>query len=636
MHPTRNFTYLLLALILTVAVVEAVPIFIVWKNSGVWPLNNAEDFGVAYWAPLKAGHIPSFYFNQSGFYFGAILKPVHWFTDAVCGSKQVSLEHFQVYGYTTRIVFSLLTLGVVFRYIASKRDPLLIGLVLALYLALRLATPSILDIYHFRVGLQLTYVLLALVIALTTLNAIERFLQEQSPSPVRIISWGVLTGATFLEAPHYLPFLAPLWFVSIGHIRTFAGFLGHNARWALGAVGGCCLGLLLFYGRDTVSALAGVVSMYRGMVGGFDQGQPGFEQFTKMIFDPRSDYFFVHFVLAEHLVVAASFMAAILITWRRISARVRYTALAVIGSFIMVWLAHLHVWRTHGSYTTVFSLVYFGMLTCAFAVQLLRRIGRELGPQRRMLVPTAVAVALLGLLVPTATTLAKTNFQHLSDYQLDSGSSFRSFNEALERLPKPLGLAFNFDLTASAMIAHCNLAGYLHHTGGGWHGEDGRYSTLIQQVRFPGYKLFYRERATGVWFDPKTFRLGFEISPTQPASIPAAVLVPMPLALGITHAPAVEKSTSFFLIDSVPAGRDLREFLLAHPGRGVRWQGRGSVWFIAPVDQPELREALLQNVWVSAVHDASRAAYLISSPSGFLLLSLQSQGPIEHPHSSTQ
>ena len=45
---------------------------------------------LAFWALLQVGYVPSYCFNQSGFYFGGILRLVHAVTDLATGSKAVT------------------------------------------------------------------------------------------------------------------------------------------------------------------------------------------------------------------------------------------------------------------------------------------------------------------------------------------------------------------------------------------------------------------------------------------------------------------------------------------------------------------------------------------------------------------
>jgi hypothetical protein len=443
--PGRAGLRWLMPLAAVLIVVECSPLLLMGLSHGVWPLNNFEDFSTAFWAPLKVGYAPSYYFNPSGFYFGGILKLVHGLTDWAAGSSVVSYRHLQLFGYMARTAFAAATLGVVAIYWRRRRDTVSVATAAALLLALRLGAPFIVNIYDLRVGLQLSYVLVMLLIALATLEAVGRFLAGESPGSGFLVYSGALSGATLFEAPHYLPFFLPLFAVAIfepGSVPVLGGRVG---RWAGGAFMGAAGALVALYGLDYRSALAAMFSNLRGIVVGFPQPQPGFEQFTNMAFDPGSDYFLIKVAIAIQVAVLLVFAATLMVSWRLRSPRYRHAALVILASFAAVWLVHLRIWRTHGSYTTVFSVVFFGFLSMAIVLQTSWR-SLELG-DRSKATALAVAGAAAGLIAPCVLTLW--HFPYSTTYSSNRafGDSFRSFNAFLDRLPGPVGFSFNDNIS---------------------------------------------------------------------------------------------------------------------------------------------------------------------------------------------
>lgn len=593
------------------------------SSNGVWPLNNFEDFSAAFWAPLKVGYVPSYYFNQSGFYFGAVLKLVHALTDWALGSKAVTYKHFQFFGYLARATFAVATLGVVAIYWRRRRDMISVVTAAAMLLAFRLAAPFVVQIYDLRVGLQLSYVLVMLLIALATLEAMGRFLDGEAPTRNSFFYWGALSGATLFEAPHYLPFFLPLFAVVMARPGSAGEFGARIGRWAAGASVGAAAGLLGLYGLDYRSAVAAALSNFKGIVIGFPQPQPGFDQFTSLIFDPRSDYFLIKVAIAIQLAVIVVFAAAFIVAWRRQDNRMRYGALVIGASFAAVWLVHLRIWRTHGSYTTVFSVVYFGFLTVALILQNRWR-AREIG-DRSIATGCAIAAAAAGFLVPCGTTLWR--FPYSETYYNDKayGESFRSFNAFLDRLPRPFGLAFNQDISYFPLIAHCNFSQIMYHMGSTAGYADVRFSERIQADRYPDYRLMYYFRISSVAYNWRAAHLDAEVAQGfQPLNVPTE-LVPLAQAVGSKYHAALEGEMHSISVDDIPPGQNLARFLASHPDSRLEKEDFGSIhWSFMPLRDPDMRDAIMKGAWPASWSRQGRAYYLVTTPLGFYLLGLAS------------
>ncbi|HVT73244.1 MAG TPA: hypothetical protein VHD61_08915 [Lacunisphaera sp.] len=611
----------LLAVLALGVAVEAAPLLLVWLAGGIWPLNNGEDFDLSFWPPLKTAYPPCFYCFHVGYYFLGVLHAVHQLTAWTTGSRLVDLEYFQHFGYLTRLVYGGATVGAAAWFLRARRDRGSLFLAGALLLGVPLAAPNILAIYHLRVGSQLSYKLLTLVIAFASLSALEDYLQGRRPARGRVLHWGLLAGVTVIEIPHYILFLLPAFFLGAGSLRGFLEFLAYTGRWALGGIAGGLLGLLVFFGTDTDSLVAAVYSIARGYAVGFAQPQPGFEQFTRMVFDPRSDYFLVHIILAVHACILAGFGGFVAVRWSRLTSRFRFAGLALLAAWLLVAAAHVHIWKTRGSYTTVFSLVYGDFVLCALVIRhllLARGLPGVLPPR---MFRAAIAAAALAFVVPCGLTLGWSNLAGLYRNQVVHGAAFRSFNGALAGLPKPVGVAFSPDLTPYFLGSHYIPAGYLTHIGLGWHGEDGRYSGRIRADRFPDFVILHGVRLRSATLNLRESALDILVEEGWP-SPPAATIVAVPMDAGIAAAPAVEKAARLVRYAGSPDQADLAGFLLAAPDRGLESRGSGLRWFIAPLPPGGIGESLLDRCWPAAWPRTDRRFFFLSAPSGFLLLSL--------------
>lgn len=616
----------LLLLVLLVLLVEALPLFIVWHSHGVWLLNNFEDFDWSFWPPLKAAYHPSYYFHESGLVYGSLGKLAHSVTAWFVGSKQFSIEYCQTFGYVTRALFILAKLGAVGVYFWWRRKRFSAALAALLLIAIDLAAPSIFDIYGLRLGFPLSYQVLTLVIALLTLDATERLAAGEDYSPRLVLAWSAVAGLTFLEAPHYILLAVPLFWASASFEFSWRHIYRQILLWATGGAGGFCLGLFAFYGTDWRSALAAVVSMLKGLGSGFAQPQPGFEQFTRMIFHPQSDYFYIHVVLALQVTALLVFGITVFRARRQLSATARRQAAGLIGSFLTVCLAHLLIWRTHGSYTTVFSLVYFNLMICTVAAFSLAGLKHAVLTHWHRFA-SVLAIGMLGLVAPCLLTLWATDFRKLHFYQNGGGMAFRTLNEMVGRLPKPVGLVINSDLTYYLLGAHCNLAGYLHHRGPGWHGEDARYSSKIRQERFPHYDLFYPERATAVWYDFENLGMATTVESGLNGQAPAAVFVPLSREIGNRCEIMAAAETHFVTTNSLPSDIDPWRYLLTTPGHGIRWDSPATRWSLAVMSNDALVRKIVEQYWPAVWARDNRRFYLLTTPDGYFLLGLEQTHP---------
>ncbi len=615
--PAALFVWLSAVLILA----QVAPVAAIAIGRGIWPLHNFEDYSTAFWAPLKVGYVPSYYFNQSGFYFGGAMKWVHALTDWIVGSKEVSLHHMQVFGYASRGAFALLTLGVVAIYWRRRPGVVPVITATALLLSFQMGTPFIAQLYHLRVGLQLSYVLFALLLALAVLEAMARFLENETPTRAAFLYWGFLSGATLLEAPHFVLFALPLLAVTFVQAGSLGAIAARAFQWGCGALGGLAGGIAALYGSDLRSAAAAVFSNFRGIVAGFPQPQPGFEAFPNLRFDPSSDYFWVKVAIVLQVAALAVFAASTAASWRRQGPRFRAGAWVIVLSFAINWIAHLHVWKTHGSYTTVFSIVYCGFLTAGLIFQDRCRARAAYGGS--LLNGMSIAAAIAAVCLPIGVTVLGYPYVESIRTERAQGEAFRSFNDCIGRFPGPLGLLSNRDISYLPLIAHCNFSRTLYHMGSSVGFPDGRFAEAIQRDRYPDFRLIYDEEVIGADYDFRKARLNGELRRVSPVLSARTVLVPLSAAEGGRYLAEPGSPVRFIAFESgaPPAGLALE--LRSHPDMGVAFNGsRGWSWSIAPLRDGEARTAILRDAWPAPWGQEGFGYYLVSTPLGYYLLGL--------------
>jgi hypothetical protein len=323
--------------------------------------------------------------------------------------------------------------------------------------------------------------------------------------------------------------------------------------------------------------------------------------------------------------VVGIFATACAVGWARQSGRFRYAAFVIVGSFALVWLVHIRIWKTHGSYTTVFSLVYFGFLTVALIVQ--DRYRAWHGGDRSRLTGGAIVFATAGFLVPCGTTLWCFPYRVTAAYDRAEGAQFRSFNSFLNQFPRPVALAFNPDISYLPLIAHCNFSEIMYHMGSSVGPADGRFSEQIERDRFPNYRLLYGFRVTAADYDFSDARLRVVGRPGWPKLSAPTILVPLAEAVGKKYRPLVEDEVSPMAGDGVPVGDEVAPFLASHPGWGLRHDDIGSLqWSFLPLLDAKIRDAILDQAWPEKWGRRHYAYYLVSTHLGYYLLGLSLPG----------
>lgn len=629
LQPLLRLRPLLGFLLLVLIAVEIAPIVLFGHWRSIWAMNNFEDFDFMFWPPINVGYTPSFFYFHVGTVSWGLMKPVHGLVAAWLGTKHISLEYLQLFGYLTRSHYAGLMLMVPVVYWWRGRKHLAACLVVGFALALHLAAPYILHLYHMRVGPQLTYKLCALLLAVAVIDATDGFLKGSNPSYRRISLWGFVVGITFLEVPHYILLATPLFAISLVLFKDFFAAGKTIICWAAGGIAGFVAGLASFYGTDLRSGLAATFSLFRGLIVGFPQPQPGFkENFIDHLFQPKTNYFYIHTDLALQIVLVAVFGLALTLTWTVLSKRARFLALSTAGCFVLVWVAHMKIWSTRGSYTSVFSLIYFGFLLNAMIILQLVAFRDAVQSQGRRWLLLPLAFALSAFALPCVLTLRYYDIWGQYYQQIATGMAFRSFNEMTGRLPKPIGVVYNQHRNYYLLGAHYELAGFIFHEGQqGWNGEDKRYSDSIRQERHPDFTTFYPTRAKQVSYDFKHAAILISFEDGYPPADSLAVFIPVPFAFGRKAAPEAEAKSHLIPAGQIPAAIDLRQFLLSKPGYGITWEPPHDFpwahWFIAPFEDLEARKIFLTENWPMNWNATQYAFYLVGTATGYYVLALK-------------
>jgi hypothetical protein len=153
----------------------------------------------------------------------------------------------------------------------------------------------------------------------------------------------------------------------------------------------------------------------------------------------------VYVSLATHSVMMMMMISTVALSWRQIPGRIRYVSICLAAAFPVVWLAHSRIWATRGSYTSVFSLVYYGIFSVllGFAILLVLRRNLPSGGWRRMLCGTCAGLIMTAVIAQCCITVREYRFKSAFITQHAIGQSFRSLSAVpdstvIARLPQPI------------------------------------------------------------------------------------------------------------------------------------------------------------------------------------------------------
>jgi len=622
---------LLFTCFLLLATVELLPIALFSRAGGLWLLNNFEDFDFLFWPPLNVAFAPSHFFFHVGAISWACMKPVHALTAAWTGSPLATLAYFQTFGYLTRGIYAALMLAVPLGCWWRRRNVLLAVAVMAMGFALHLATPYMLHMYHMRVGTQLTNKLLILLTAALTLDALLAVLDGRRPSHRRVFAYAMFAGIVFAEIPSYILFFLPLVLFSHTGAPNLADIAWRTVCWVAGGLGGLCLGFLLFYGTDWESALSGAISLGKGLLSGFPQPQPGFrERFIENLFNRKDDYYWVHVSLATHSVMMMMMISTVALSWRQIPGRIRYVSICLAAAFPVVWLAHSRIWATRGSYTSVFSLVYYGIFSVllGFAILLVLRRNLPSGGWRRMLCGTCAGLIMTAVIAQCCITVREYRFKSAFITQHAIGQSFRSLSAVIDQLPKPINLKFVGLPDLPFMLpGHYAMAGFFLHAGeDGWNAEDLRISPRLREQRFPDYRPIWSLRATDIGYDYFKRKLKIQAEEGWPPMPDSTVIARLPQPISPERIAAMEAVGTLLNPNDLPRNQTMADYLLAAPNHGLAWSPPKGFpwarWVLLPLSEPALLEEVANQAWPPYWERDRHRFFLVKAQSGQCIIAL--------------
>jgi hypothetical protein len=147
----------LTALFIVLLVVELAPIAVVATTDGLWFMAVPEEFTATLWSPLRPLLWGSYFYHYFGVLYYTAIRPAHWLTEWLRGSREVTIAYTQVYGTIIKVVFSAATIAVAAGVLASRT---LAGrakvAILLFMLALLIANADFYWIYHARVTYALS------------------------------------------------------------------------------------------------------------------------------------------------------------------------------------------------------------------------------------------------------------------------------------------------------------------------------------------------------------------------------------------------------------------------------------------------------------------------------------------------
>jgi hypothetical protein len=92
----------LMALFIVLLVVELAPIVAVATTDGLWFMAVPEEFTATLWSPLRPLLWGSYFYHYFGFFYYTAIRPAHWLTEWLLGSREVTIAYTQVYGTIIR------------------------------------------------------------------------------------------------------------------------------------------------------------------------------------------------------------------------------------------------------------------------------------------------------------------------------------------------------------------------------------------------------------------------------------------------------------------------------------------------------------------------------------------------------
>jgi hypothetical protein len=499
----------LMALFIVLLVVELAPIVAVATTDGLWFMAVPEEFTATLWSPLRPLLWGSYFYHYFGFIYYTALRPAHWLTEWLLGSREVTIAYTQLYGTIIKVAFSAATIGVAAGVLASRTLPARAKAAILLFmLALLIANADFYWIYHARVTYALSVKLFATGLLIITLVCAERAVEGRASGAGVTAAVGAIGGILFFENILYfaLVIYPTLLIVATTPARLIP------ARALLGTSVGTASALVVlvaFYVGDGDSIIAAVSAHFAGLASGHPASQPGYyEHFVSLFLDRRSAYFACHVILVAGALVALTTLVACLIcVLRHRSDRTTVVLGLLLAGHFAIAGAYVWPFLKHPTYATVFaatieSLFFITVITVVTWGALRPVWSRRLAIATGGIAATAAGIVLshnVGALdAPSRPqTWGASLSGHLTGF-VAAGTVVRQFDEVLNDLSYRYAIVDNsafypndhvlyWQFRASELFSN-TISGLI----------DNRYNGSVRRERHPRYRFWQSQNIADV------------------------------------------------------------------------------------------------------------------------------------------
>jgi hypothetical protein len=562
----------LTALFIVLLVLELAPIAVVATTDGLWFMAVPEEFTATLWSPLRPLLPGSYFYHYFGFLYYTSIRPAHWLTEWLLGSREVTIAYTQVYGTIIKVAFTAATIALAAGVLASRKLRRRAKAAILLFmLSLLVASAEFYWIYHARVTYALSVKLFATSLLIITLVCAERAVDGRPSGSGMTAAVGAIGGALFFENLLYfsLVIYPTLLILATTPVRLIP------ARTLLGVGAGILSALVVlaaFYAGDSVSIIAAVSAHFAGLASGQPASQPGYyEHFVALFLDRRSAYFACHVILvAGALVALVTLIACLFGVLRRRSDRMTVVlGLLLAGHFAIIG-AYVWPFLKHPTYATVFAATIESLFFILVVTTVASGAFRPVWPRRLTIATGGIAATMAAIVLShnvgaleaplRPQTWGGTLAGRLAGFSA-AGSVVRQFDEVLNELSDhyfvfdnpafyPNDHVLYWQFRASELFSN-TISGLI----------DNRYNGSVGRERHPRYRFWQSQNVADV--ADRCYATSAAHPPGPPGR--SWYCAPLPFAFGTRYAnyytTAAPNPTEEAWVEPLPA--DLAAPLLA-------------------------------------------------------------------------
>jgi hypothetical protein len=491
---------LLAALFIVLMVVDLAPTFAVVMTDGLWLTWVPEDFTMTLWIPLKPLLPDSYFYHYFGFVFYAAIRPAHWLTEWLLGSREMTIAYTQTYGTIIKVAFSAATLALAAGVLASRALPFRVKVATLLFmLTLLVADRDFYWILHGRASYALSFKLFVTVLLIATLVLADRALDGRTSGAGMTAGVGAIGGALFFDYILYFPLVAYPTLLILAttppRLIPFRALLGVTTAIVVGLAT-----LAAFYAGDVDSIISGASSHFAGLAAGNPMMQPGhYEQFYALFLDGRSVYFACHIILVAGAIIAlATLIGCVASAIRHNADRTSLVVGLVLASHFANVGAYSWPMLKHGTNTTVFAAtietLFFIIVTMSVASGALRPTwSRRLARAISGVVVGAGAIIVAHDIAPGHTQWGPAGVRDRLVTISEIGATIRQFDDVLNELSDHYAVVDNASFYANdhVLFWQFRLSESFNNTAAGLGGpRDDRYNGKFQREYHPRYRIW--------------------------------------------------------------------------------------------------------------------------------------------------